>query len=303
MRRDRTVALAQTTVTAVLWGTSFPVISVAISSGLDPRTFVFLRFAIAAPVMLAVAGLYGKGTRRLLRSRAVWVIGLFNATGFVCQFLGQALTTASVAALLVNLSVVLAALGSMLFLREKMTTVRASGVAFAFAGTALLTTNGDLSGLTGGQLLGDALYLLAAVAWAGYIVYAKKKTDEKDWDPLAVSACIVAVTAFLVFPVALTAGLSFALSTASWEAVLYTAVFNTAIPFALYQAGLRYLTATSSAIVLMLEIVTAVAISTLFLGEVLGVASWTGAVLVLVSVLLVSGFEISGKSLSVYQRR
>ncbi len=299
MRREAGVALAETALTAVLWGTSFPVVSVGIKGGLDPRTFVFLRFAIAAPVMLALAVALGKDVKSLLKSRAVWIVGLLNATGFLCQFLGQQYTNASVAALLVNLSVVLAAAGAALFLREKFGGFKVVGVVLAVLGTVLITTNGDLSVVTRSQAVGDGLYLIAAFSWAGYIVYSKKKTDEDKWDPLAVASCIVTVTAIAVLPAALTAGFGAPISGGSLEAIAYTAVFNTIIPFVLYQAGLRYLSAATSAVVLMLEIVVAVLISVAFLGETLTIFAWVGALAVLGSILLVSGLEVGGKSLSV----
>jgi DME family drug/metabolite transporter len=303
LQKKNTVALAQTALTAILWGTSFPVITFGIDSGLDPRAFAFLRFAVAAPLMLAACRVYGRSVKGLLRSRAVWVIAFFNATGFVCQFVGQAYTSASVAALLVNLSVVFAALGGTALLNEKMGIAKVSGVVFALIGTVLLATKGDLSLVTSGQLLGDGLYLVAAVSWGGYVVYAKKKTDETAWDPVAVSASIITATVMFIFPVALTADWNAPIPIGGWEAVIYTGFFSTAIAFALYQSGLRYLTATSSAVVLMLEIVTAVAISTIFLGEVLNLYSWVGAALVILSVFLVSGVEVSGKSLSVSENK
>jgi drug/metabolite transporter (DMT)-like permease len=111
------------------------------------------------------------------------------------------------------------------------------------------------------------------------------------------------VTAVFVLPAALIAHLpSSSISALSWEAIAYTAVFNTAIPFVLYQAGLRQLTASLSAVVLMLEIVVAILISVLFLGETFTVLSALGAVAVLASILLVSGMEVRGKSLSVGER-
>lgn len=299
MRREAAVALAQTSLTAALWGTSFPVISVAIKGGLAPTVFVFLRFAIAAPLMLGLAMALGKDVGGLLRSRAVWIVGFFNAVGFLCQFVGQQYTDASVAALIVNLSVVFAALGGATLLGERLGRLKASGVVLAFAGTALLATNGDFSAVARGKLLGDALYLIAAVSWAGYIVYAKKKTDELRWDPTSVATAIVAVTALLVLPAAVVGGITLDISVASWEAIAYTAVFNTAIPFVLYQAGLRYLTATSSAVVLMLEIVVAVILSVAFLGETFTPLALSGAIAVLLSILLVSGTEIRGKNLSI----
>ena len=299
MRREAGIALAETALAAAMWGTSFPVVSLGIKGGLDPRTFVFLRFLVAAPVMLGVAWALGKNVIPLLRNRAIWVVGLFNAVGFVCQFIGQQYTEASVAALLVNLSVVLAAIGAVGYLGERFGSFKVVGVVLAFAGTFLITTNGDFGALASGQELGDALYFIAAVAWAGYILYSKKKLDEQKWDPLASAACIVAVTAILLVPPALTAGFGAPVSSESLWAVVFTAIFNTVIPFVLYQRGLRYLTASSSAVVLMLEVVVAVLISVAFLGETLTALAWAGALAVLGSILLVSGVEIRGKSLSV----
>ena len=299
MRRDAAVALGQTSLTAALWGTSFPVISVALKEGLDPSVFVFLRFAVAAPLMLIAALTMKRGLGTLFRSRAIWVVAFFDAVGFLCQYIGQQYTSASVAALLVNLSVVLAAAGAAVFLGEKMGAYKVTGVALAFAGTVLIATNGDLASAVGGELFGDALYLLAAFSWAAYIVYAKKKTDEMDWDPYAAATCIVSLTALLVLPAALVSGGPLPTSASAWEAIAYTAVFNTAIPFALYQAALRHLTAASSAIVLMLEIVVAVMISVAVLGETFTPYSLVGALGVLASILLVSGVELRGKSLSV----
>lgn len=299
LRREAAVALVQTSISAALWGTSFPIISVAIKGGLNPVVFVFLRFAIAAPVMLVVAISLGRDLKGLLKSKAVWVLAFLNAVAFLCQFIGQAYTAASVAALLVNLSVVLATAGGAIFLGEKLGPLKVVGIVLAFVGTALIATNGDLDSLTSGRLFGDALYLVAALAWGGYIVYAKKKTNQQNWDPLAVASCIIALTTVFVIPAALVAQMPPSISVSSWEAIAYTAVFNTAIPYVLYQAGLRHLTASLSAVVLMSEIVVAVLISVLFLGETFTVLSAAGAVAVLASILLVSGLEVYGKSLSV----
>ena len=299
MRRGAGLALIQTTMAAALWGTSFPAVSLGLESGLDPRTFVFLRFALAAPIMIVAAWSLGRTVLPLLRVRAVWIIGALNAVGFLCQFIGQQYTTASVAALLVNMSVVFAAAGSAIFLGEKLGGLKVAGVVLAVIGTLLIITNGDLYANSAASVAGDGLYLVAAAAGAGYILYAKKKTDQVGWDPVALAACVVIVTAILVLPAAVTAGSGVAIGEASLAAIAYTAMFNTAIPFVLYQQGLRHLTASSSAVVLMLGIVVAVLISVAFLGETLTPFAWVGALAVLVSIVLVSGVEIRGKTLSV----
>ncbi len=293
------MALAETALAAALWGTSFPVISLGIKTGLDPWAFVFLRFAIAAPILLGVAVALGRSVTPLLKSKAIWVIGLLNAIGFLCQFVGQRYTEASVAAILVNLSVVMAAVGGVVFLGEKLGISKVAGVALALGGGAMIATNGELASIAGSEMLGYALYLVAALSWGGYILYSKKKTDETQWDPLAAAACIVAVTAILVLPPALASGSMPRLSTASVTAVIYTAVLNTVVPFALYQQGLKYLSATTSAVMLVIEILIAVLISVAFLGETLTAVGWGGALAVSTSIILVSRAEAGGKSLSV----
>jgi drug/metabolite transporter (DMT)-like permease len=156
----------------------------------------------------------------------------------------------------------------------------------------LLTTNGDLAGVGGGQLIGDLLYLVGAVFWAGYIVYAKKKTDQLEWDPVPLAAAIVTVTAVLLIPAALTAGMPHIGELSLW-AIGYTGLLNTAVAFVLYQQGLKYLTASSSAVVLTLEIVVAVGISVVSLGEVLSGLAWVGTAMILASILTVSGLELN----------
>ncbi len=290
--------MAQAAAAAVLWGTSFPVVEVGISAGLDPRTFVFLRFAMAAPILVAACRLTGRKVSGLLRSPAVWCIAFMNSVGFVCQFLGQGLTSASVAALLVNQSVILAAIGGTVFLGEGASLSKVSGVLLALAGTALVATDGNLSSLGGAQLAGVSLYLVAAVSWAGYIVYSKKKLEEERWDPFGMAAAVVVATGVFTLPVALTAGFSIPGPLAS-EAILYTTIFNTAIPFVLYQRGLEGLTATAGAVTLMLEVIVAVVLSSTFLGEAMTGYAWAGAVAIIASIVLVSRTRDSGKSLSV----
>ncbi len=294
------MALAETAATGVLWGTSFPIITYGISVGIDPKVFAFLRFAIAAPMMVLLARLLAKPLLAGLRSKSVWILGLLNAIGFLCQFLGQAYTEASVAALLVNLSVLIAAIGGAALLGERFTKVKAAGTMLAIVGIFLLTTKGDISLLSRGQLTGDLLYLVSATSWGAYIIYNKLKTDETKWDPLGVSAAIILLTAIFVSPVILTVGLrQVFVSGTAWSVIIYTALFNTAIPFVLYQRGLRFLSATASSILLVLEIVTAVTISVLYLGKLLNLSSVIGTISILSSIFLVSGVEVTRKSLSV----
>ncbi len=278
MERKAEVALVQTALAAILKGTSFPVTSLGLKTGLDPRTFVFLRFAIAAPLMLATSRLMGRNVVPLLRSRPIWVVGLLNATGFFCQHVGKQYTRASAAALLINLSVIFAAGGSALFLKEGFGGLKVAGVTLAIVGTGLVTTNGNLAVVGGNQLLGEGLYLMGAATWGGYIVYC---------------------------------GLSPPLRFAGW---LGRSRGGGAYPGHNLHRGPEYCGTfhpisarpqvsdrNSLAVILMLEIVVAMIASVAFLGEALTLSAWAGAAAVLVSIALVSRVGASGKSLTVQQ--
>lgn len=294
----RASALGEITLTAVLWGTSFPIINYGIAIGLSPTTFAFLRFAIAAPLMFVVARWLGQSVFEALKMKEVWLLGVLNGCGFLFQFLGQASTNASVASLLVNMSFLTTAVLSAAYLNERFGTGRVAGLVLALAGAVLVTTEGNLELVTRGQLLGDAFCLASAIVWGIYIVFDKQKTDEKKWDPVSVSGATVVVTAVFLAPAAALGGTN-SIGPAGWEVIGYTVVLNTVLPFILYQRSLRFISATTSAVVQMLEIVSAVAISVVFLGEVLEGAVSVGAILILVSIALVSSSGSAGKSLSV----
>lgn len=117
-------------------------------------------------------------------------------------------------------------------------------------------------------------------------------------DPVALAASIVVVTTVLVLPAAATAGVGGATGTSSLLAIGFIALFNTAIPFVLYQQGLRYLTASSSAVVLTLETIVAVTLSVVYLGETLAAGAWVGAGMILVSIVMVSGLELKATAAS-----
>ena len=72
----------------------------------------------------------------------------------------------------------------------------------------------------------------------------------------------------------------------AWVSIVYLAVFCTSLTFLLWQYGLQEFSATASSIVLLLEILVAVAIGVAFLGE--RMAGWAvvGGVLVTLAAVL-----------------
>jgi drug/metabolite transporter (DMT)-like permease len=280
-------AVLLTILAGFLWGTSFPAIKIGLQY-MDAYTFVFLRFLTALLTMLLILFVSGKASLNFNKKRLVIFLGVINGIAYMLEYVGMVSTTASKSSLFINLSAVWVALLCPLLLKERLGGKKGVGVAVSVAGIVLMTTNLDITSLTQGAIIGDILVVGAGIAWAIFMVYNK---------PLANStkSLILPMTLLLIFTLLpllptglLSAGSFAALPLEAWLAVLYTAVLCWVVPYYLWLKGLQHLSPVTSAIVLLTEIVVAVTISTLVLGEAFTVISGVGAVLIVVAILLVS---------------
>jgi drug/metabolite transporter (DMT)-like permease len=283
-------AVVATLAAGLLWGSSFAVVKIGLGS-IDPFWFVFLRFATASVVAFGVSIATGR-TREvlvLLRNPLVIGLGVSNAAGFVFQFKGQTMTTAANAALLINASTIFVALASRVVFRERFGPHKVIAVIVGMLGVFLVTTGGRLSMTAGPALRGDLLVVAAAFLWTFFIVLDKKIVNDAAPDVRALTTAMVTITALAALPVALLLGRGGvpALSRAWWP-VPYTAVFCTVVPFFLWTWGLKRISATTSCVVLLVEVVFALALAALLLGERLSSGGLLGSALILASVALAS---------------
>jgi len=282
-------AISLLVVSSVLWGSGFVAVKIGLSY-LNPFLFAFIRMGVAGVIQLGVLISLGGLRRKTLREKSVWALGLFNAMGFTIQFVGMQFTTAAKTALLVDMNVVFVALLSRRFSNESFGKRKQLGVALGIVGAVMITTNGNLSTLTQGQLLGDALVFSSGLIWAGFMVLHKYEQTKHEWNAVELSALVMLLTAVLLMPGAiLFGGLNAApITQVGWEWVAYTAIATTVVPYAMWIVALRAVTATIAAIVGMVEIVTAMILSSLLLGETYGAVTLAGAGLVLLSLMAVA---------------
>jgi len=283
-------AVLATVAAGLLWGSSFAVTKIGLRS-IDPFWFVFLRFGAASALAILFSVLTGR-TRRvlaLLRNPLVVWLGVSNAAGFVFQFKGQTMTTAANAALLINASTLFVAVASRVVFRERFGPLKTLAVLVGMAGVFLVTTGGRPSAAAGAALRGDLLVLTAAFLWTFFILLNKKVVAAHTVDVRALTAAMVIVTAVIALPVALVFGRGgFPRPSVELWTVPYTAVFCTIAPFFLWTWGLKRITATTSSIVLLTEVVFALALAAVLLGERLSPGALVGSVLILGAVALAS---------------
>lgn len=289
VREGKESAFVLLIISSALWGSTFVSVKIGLAY-LNAYNFAFLRLAVAALILLPALGLHGEFRAPALKERAVWLLGLLNGIAFSLQFVGLLYTTAAKTALLVDLNVIVVALLSWKVFQESFGPRKQIGVILGVLGAVLITTNGNLSTLANGELVGDLLVFSAGLIWAFFIVLHKRVLLRRDRNVIEMSAVVMLATAFLLAPMAIFfGGLNLvAVPLVGWEWVAYTALIGTVLPYGLWVLALKSVTATIASVVGMLEIVAAMILSSLLLKESYSMITLLGAVLIFASILAVA---------------
>jgi drug/metabolite transporter (DMT)-like permease len=292
---QKSKAVFLTILAGALWGTAFPIIKLGLAT-IDPVAFVFWRFLVASVVLLVVMRVLGKLEFKITHKKLLVFLGITNGLGYLVQYVGMNYTTAAKAALFINLSAIWVALLSPKLLGENFSRKKIAGVLFGLVGIIFVSTNLDFSGLSGGELFGDAMLLASGVAWAFFMLYNKKVVKGSTSEVFQAMTWVLVLTMLSILPFTVSAEARvFDLSATAWAAIVYTAIVCWVIPYYLWLEGLKHLSASTSSILLLSEIVVAVVASVVVLKEPVTVFSTIGALLIIIAITLVS---IKDKQLS-----
>lgn len=280
--------LVATVASGILFGTSVAVIKLGLSRALiPPFLFAALRFLVASALIVLLLRRTGWVNTNLFRSRPMWTIGIINTAGYILQFEGQVLATASDAALIIGSAALMVPIISRLRRAERLDLKRSLGVLLGFVGAALVVTRGESLSLGSSQVLGDLLILGTAVTIALIFVLTKKLVDEQGGK--AVTGGIVITTCILLLPFTLLDLTSrLVLGLEAWFYILFLSVFATVGAYYFFAKGLETVTPTASSIILPIEVIVSVFLSVLIFRDPFNLLSGIGAVLIILGVLLVS---------------
>jgi len=267
---------------ALLWGSSFPVVKVTLDV-VNPFFLTSIRMIIAAVVGIVLIQKYSSAG--VFRIRMIWVLSGLNALGYTLQHVGMQFALASESALLINFNVIFVAILAAHFLNEKITLQKASALSLGVGGILILTTRGDISFLNSDEILGQIIILLAGLVWAFYIVFTKKCLATHSATDL--SMVVIVETAIILSPLLAFYPLA-GISIEGWMGLLYLGFVCTALALFLYVVGLTRVGATVSSILITAEILFAVLLSVVFLGEQLGMPFLLGGLLILLAIVLAS---------------
>ena len=275
-RTARWATLGLIGVTAI-WGSTFFLIKDLLQR-VAPADFLAVRFAIAALVMLAVAGRRLRRTPRAALGQGV-LLGVVYGIAQLLQTWGQVTASASVSGFVTGMYVVFTPLLATALLRQRLPPMTWLAVLLATGGLALLALQGVVIDC------GVWLVLASAVLYAVHIVGLGAWS--RGTDPLALSAVQMVAIAGICLLATLPQGPMLPPDHRAWRAVLYMALAAGAGAMLVQTWAQAHLTATRAAIVMTLEPVFAAGFAVALGGEALTARMLIGGGLVLAAMYLV----------------
>jgi drug/metabolite transporter (DMT)-like permease len=267
----------------LIWAVNFIAAKIGLRS-LPAATLASFRVVFAGAVMLPFYRFYSRlpafavtaeSRGRKFTGRDLWTflyMGFFGVVmNQVCFTVGLRYTSVSHAAVIVGMGPIYTLILAVLFQLESATWRKAIGLAIAFGGVAVLASENGISAHSP-SVLGDAITMTGSIGFAMYVVLGKRLGGR--YDPLTMTAFSHYAGAVMVLPVAVYRAVLLgsaeqwrAIAWTGWAAMLYMAVFSSAVAYVFYFWLLRYLEASQLSAFTYLLPVVATVLGILWLGE------------------------------------
>lgn len=276
---SRTPEIAMLLVT-ILWGANF-IAGKLILDSTTPLYYASIRF-IGATLFLSVV--FHKSFKKLDTPtlKAGILIGIAVAIGYILQTIGLNYTTASKTGFLTGLFVVLVPVIEC-FIRRSMPRANESlGVLLATVGLGVLSLDGSFS-----IGFGDTMIFLSAVSFAISLILISRFA--RDYDPILLTVIQIAVTAVasLIFATILEPAISIEVFDLKLILLLLFAIlFGTAVNTVVQNWAQSKISATSAAIILVIEPVVAGVFGYILLDDPMGIKELSGSLLIIVGMLI-----------------
>src|SRR5437870_4172178 len=247
-----------------------------------PTASAFWRVALAVPLLWPLVALAPRARAprpdwKLLLAAGFAFAGDLGFWHWSIQFTSVANST-----LLANLASIFVTLAAWIFLRQRPTWLFLSGLAAALAGVALLVHTSLAFSATG--LLGDALGVVTAIFYAGYILAVKGLRDRGE-TTLYLMAVSTTISALILLPVALASGETMVpQSMQGWLVLVGLALISHAGGQGLIAYALAHLPAAFSSVSLLFQPVMAALFAWVLLAEPLVPMQILGGLVVLAGI-------------------
>ncbi len=271
--------------TAIIWGSAL-VVTKSLLQEIGPFTAAVLRFFVAWVILAPFA--FRQGYRLSLAVRPTFL--LFGLTGIALYIamtnVGLVYTAASSAALVQAAIPAVTTLLSVLLLKERVSRRQLLGIGLSIAGL-LLVTGINMNQTGSAPLMGNLFIFGGVLAWAVYTVQGKKLVSTFPW--LVITTASISAGMLFLLPFAIgelwLQGMPHLRADGLLE-LLYLGAASSALGYALWNYGLRFLDASEAAPYINLIPVVGLLLSVLLLHEPLSLIQAAGGAITLFGVWL-----------------
>jgi drug/metabolite transporter (DMT)-like permease len=258
----------------LIWAVNFIAAKIGVRY-LPPLTLASLRVTLASLVLLPVLVHSRRGAPAPITAHDLWVftyLGFFGVcVNQICFTVGLRYTSVGHAAVIVGMGPVYTLVLAVALRMERATVRKVIGIAVAFIGVTILGVSNGIS-IHSASMLGDLIAFLGSVGFSTYVVLGKRVA--RRYDTLTMTAFNHLAGALLILPLTIyqvrglgPMGSWRRISWQGWAAVLFMALFSSALAYLLYFWALGYLEATElSAFTYALPVV-AILLGVVWLGE------------------------------------
>lgn len=272
---------------AIIYGVNYYVIK-GVLEVVSP--FALLGFRIGSGVLFFGVLAWGKWKF----DRSDWwrlaACGLFGVAMNQLFFIwGMSKTSPVNGGVIMTLTPVLILIIAWLLKEERMTGRRILGMAIAFGGAVLLSTNGKNISLGGEGVLGDVMVFINACSYAVYLVLVRPLVAK--YPPMPLFSVLFAIGSIIVVPFAAPA-----VASVSWGAisgsilwgVVYIIIFVTILAYTLNAWALRRVPSSQVGVYIYLQPMLVALLSPWLLSTPLTLWQWMYIGMVLAGVMLVN---------------
>jgi drug/metabolite transporter (DMT)-like permease len=264
---------------AASWGAAFVLMKDAINE--QPfYDFLAIRFTIATAVMvLAKPGMLKTLDAKMVKHGVI--LGLLLALGYITQTIGLELSTAAITGFITGLYVVLTPLFGWFIFKKPVGKKLIAGVILATIALGMISITGV------GFEVGQIWVMVCAIFFAAHIVGLSIWSPGKDVYTLTVLQLATVGAVSWIGSFLNDGAYQSPADSTGWFAVIFTAVFATALAFFIQTWAQSLMDASRVAILLTSEVVWAALIAVAVGQEVLGIRTIIGGAIMVAAMLIV----------------
>lgn len=267
----------------VMWGLSFIFSKTALSEGIPPMTLAFLRYVMAAIILLPICLKQEGGIRLGKLAPLGFATTLLGITVYYFfEYTGLKHTTASAASLILALVPMMTLLYRVVARHERISPIRWGCVLLSLVGVYLIIRADASEGA--GSLLGNLLMICACLCWTGYILTTPRLMQ--TFASIRVTAWQALAAVVTLAPLSLAERSQWVVpSPRALLCIFMLSAVASALCYVVYGIAIRSVDSLTVSLSININPIVACVAGAVMLGESLTITQLLGGVMILISVL------------------